>query len=395
LRFFRILPKVLRQLSWVGRKANKTQLSDITAGHSAKIANFFDKQNFVMKSILVELQETQCFFMIACQSVVLLSKNHNGIFSATNMVIVWVDHMIAGLCAAAGILPVVLGLWTLQRSNMCSGWIFFLSTATMITAECALYSVFREPKVSDMTSLRGTFPASCGQHPPPLRYCTLDQIENTIIPVTAFVAVISPFCLSLYGVTAIMFFWPHIEKLLLITADGRPRILQLVTTFKELWSKTWFKVSRGIMTFLIEAAFLLVALIYISCFALMISSADMAIIDWTSWGFGQFIAVTTWASVICKYVYWSICELHRHGDLEKISLQRSCRTSLIIYLVGTESYTETRFGASAHLVQDDKEQSNDDPTNDPRHELKSTEEYISLAEQSKTDLEAGQISKKY
>jgi hypothetical protein len=311
------------------------------------------------------------------------------------MVIVWVDHMIAGLCAAAGILPVVLGLWTLQRSNMCSGWVFFLSTATMITAECALYSVFREPKVSDMTSLRGTFPASCGQHPPPLRYCTLDQIENTIIPVTAFVAVISPFCLSLYGVTAIMFFWPHIEKLLLITADGRPRILQLVTTCKELWSKTWFKVSRGIMTFLIEAAFLLVALIYISCFALMISSADMAIIDWTSWGFGQFIAVTTWASVICKYVYWSICELHRHGDLEKISLQRSCRTSLIIYLVGTESYTETRFGASAHLVQDDKEQSNDDPTNDPRHELKSTEEYISLAEQSKTDLEAGQISKKY
>ncbi|KAJ5732863.1 hypothetical protein N7533_013310 [Penicillium manginii] len=166
LRFFRILPKVLRQLSWVGRKANKTQLSDITAGHSAKIANFFDKQNFVMKSILVELQETQCFFMIACQSVVLLSKNHNGIFSATNMVIVWVDHMIAGLCAAAGILPVVLGLWTLQRSNMCSGWVFFLSTATMITAECALYSVFREPKVSDMTSLRGTFPTSCGQHPP-------------------------------------------------------------------------------------------------------------------------------------------------------------------------------------------------------------------------------------
>lgn len=163
--------------------------------------------------------------MIVCQSVVLLSKNHNGILSATNMIIVWVDHMIAGLCAADGILPVVQGLWTLQRSNMCSGWTFLLSTATIITAECALYSVFREPKVSDMTSLRSTLPVTCGEYPSPLRYCTLDQIQNTIMPGTAFVAVISPFCLSLCVVSAIMPFWPYTKKFLLSTANSRPRVL--------------------------------------------------------------------------------------------------------------------------------------------------------------------------
>jgi hypothetical protein len=85
---FRYLPKVFRQPSWIGRKENKTQFSETTAGHSAKMADFLEKQNFVIKSILVELQETQYFFMIACQSVVQLSKNRNGILSATNMIIV-------------------------------------------------------------------------------------------------------------------------------------------------------------------------------------------------------------------------------------------------------------------------------------------------------------------
>lgn len=313
LRFFKIVPKVCRQVSWLGRRANRADLSDTAASHSSKMLNIFDKQDFILKAILVEFQETQCFFMVACQAVVLFSKNHHNIFGATNMVNVWADHSIAGMCAAAGSFPVVWSLWTLQRSNMVSGWILFLSTATLGAAQAAMFSMGELPDLREMGHLDGVFPESCGSHPPPIRYCGWEGLQNTMVPNGLLIGYVNPVTLAIYGLTVIMFFWPLLERFLTSRAvsESRPRLVELSSRVNNLWHAEWFRISRGVITALIEILLLVTFLIYTLslCFAAFgVTEVNMQVIDWTAWGFGQFVALTTWAAVFCKYVYWTICE---------------------------------------------------------------------------------------
>lgn len=64
--------------------------------------------------------------------------------------------------------------------------------------------------------------------------------------------------------------------------------------------------------------------------------------------------------------------------------------------VGTKSYTATRFGTSAHLVQDDHEgRSDDNPTHDHKHVSTIADEHVSIEEQAKSDLGTGQIGHSY
>lgn len=321
LRFFKIVPKVCRQVSWIGRRANRFEFSDTAAGHSSKISKIFDKQDFILKAILVEFQETQCFFMVACQAVVLFSKNHHNIFGATNMVNVWADHSIAGLCAAAGSFPVVWSLWTLQRSNMVSGWILFLSTATLGAAQAALFYMNKMPHLREMGHLDGMFPESCGRHPPPVRYCGWEGLQNTMIPNELLVGYVNPVTLAVYGITVVMYFWPLLEKLLKsrITSDSRPRLAHFSSRVGILWHAEWFRILRGAITAFIEVLLLVTFLMYIIslCFAAFgVTEVNMEVIDWTAWGFGQFVALTTWAAVFCKYLYWTICKYSLPGPIE-------------------------------------------------------------------------------
>ena len=309
LRFFKIIPKVCRQASWIGHKTNRKEFSESSAQRSHKIVRFLDKQDFILKSILVEFQETQCFFMVACQAVVLFAKKHHNIFAATNMVAVWSDHAIAGICAAAGSFPVVWSLWTLQRSGMASAWIVFLSTATLAVAEFALYSMHKRPKISEMGHLDGSWPNGCGGHPPPMRYCGWEGLQDSMLPVDLLFNVVNPFTLSLYGVTLIMYFWPLIKTLLWSgwMVDSRPRLAHFFSQISLMWYNEGFRIFRGVVTALVELAWFFFFLVYLVCLCLLVYGS-FSIIDESSWGFGQFVALTTWAAVLCKYIYWTACE---------------------------------------------------------------------------------------
>ncbi|KAJ5115840.1 DNA damage repair protein (Rad9) [Penicillium angulare] len=306
-------------------------------GHSGKINNALDEQHFVLKSILVEFQETQCFFMIACESVILISLRHNGIFAATNMAVVVADHTLAGIVGAAGIFPNVVGLWTLQRKKMCSAWIFFLSTCTLIAAEVAIYKISDVPSTSDMTKLHGTFPESCGGHPPPMRFCAWHTLETSLVTVDFFKQYVNPYCLILYGITLIIWAWPFAKKLLWSSAFKKfhPHLSQTSDQCRSIYSTTWFKLVRGLAMFLAELSILPFCALYIACF---IGRFNLQFVDWNSWGFGQFLALTTWAAVICKWIYWTI--------------------------FGTESYSETRIAEPYHIVKDGTAEYNSDRESD-------------------------------
>ncbi|KAJ5179977.1 hypothetical protein N7492_003187 [Penicillium capsulatum] len=370
LRFFKIVPKVCRQASWIGRKANRTKFSETAASRSSKIIEFFDKQDFILKAILVEFQETQCFFMVACVAVVLFSKRHHNIFGASNMVNVWADHSIAGMCAAAGSFPVVWSLWTLQRSNMVSGWILFLSTATLAVAQFALYSMGKMPELNEMGHLDGTFPASCGRHPPPMRYCGWDGLDSAMMPNDLIIGWVNPVVLTVYVITVGMYLWPFAEKLLKsrAVAGTRPGLAQHFSRISITWHTEWFYIVRGVITALIELLLLATFLVYIFslCYAALgVTAYNMEIIDWTAWGFGQFVALTTWAAVLCKYLYWTI--------------------------FGTEAYAKSRFGEGNHIVQEDHPGSHDRNFEEKSGGVPGQSTYHSLGD-SQNDMEMGRLS---
>lgn len=83
------------------------------------------------------------------------------------------------------------------------------------------------------------------------------------------------------------------------------------------------------------------------------------------------------------------------GGRSKRSLffPRSCRISLINLSSWHGFCVRTRFGASTHLIQDDKkEQSDDDLTCYHEDVSESSDKYISVEKHAKNDIETGQIS---
>jgi hypothetical protein len=275
--------------------------SRITPAFKSKLV----QQEAVLKSIAVEFQEAQCFFMLACQSAVFaviraLAKDPQFLGTQTMRAVNY-NLAMARLVCIGGILPVTFGLYIIHITGMSSLFICALSGLTIILAISGLVAI---PKTLSSASLSPLPYQSkldkCGQNAPPVVYCQgimLSEPQN-ILMIT--------FCTGVYfGILGIVI-TTYVES-------------KASHSLRKRRNTAWFyiakirKVSSGISVLcgldrvLYEINFLIWFIVYFLQFRpFWIEGA----IDPFAWSFGQIVAVTIWVPVITKYLHWSTCKCH-------------------------------------------------------------------------------------
>jgi hypothetical protein len=152
--------------------------------------------------------------MLASQAAILLAKKSNSIFDSYTIRSIWANNGIAGIVSSAGVLPVVMGMWSLQKMHMMEPWIFVLSVATIIVSEFSLYWTHETPSIDQLVSIDyNGWPDSCGGYAPPLIYCA-DQSEFYYerVPLLFVWQVLNPYCLTVFGLAVISWFLLILSK---------------------------------------------------------------------------------------------------------------------------------------------------------------------------------------
>jgi hypothetical protein len=246
--------------------------------------------------------------MIASQAAILLAKKSTTIFQSNTMPSLWANNGIAGVVSSAGILPIVMGMWSLQKMHRTEPWIFFLSVATIIVSEFALYWTHETPSVDQLSAFNyNGWPESCGGYAPPLIYCA-NQTEDYYlrVPLVFFWQVLNPYCLTVFGLDVILWFQPYVFKM--VDFEGHARLGLLSSKARQLATSTWGKWIKklpSLLTFCVELLFLAAVFLESLCFA---EFDRLKVINFSGWGFGQIVAMTIWFPVVSKYLYLILCE---------------------------------------------------------------------------------------
>ena len=147
-----------RQDAWKKAKSYQTSVSR-------------NGQHAALLTSTVELQKAQCFFMIAIQIAALLAIKEINYFKLESY-----EHLVHTLVlvynvAAAGIVPIVFGLFILHLSNMKSSFIYCLTALTVsVSSVTRHYKNFVEIGPDDVDGPQRK-PISCGGYPGPSKYC--------------------------------------------------------------------------------------------------------------------------------------------------------------------------------------------------------------------------------
>lgn len=285
----------------------------------ARLSKLFHRHNAVLKHTLIEFQEAQCFFMLASQIAILWATKSRAAFESYTLRSLLANYGVAGLVSTTGILPVVIGLWSLQRMRLNSPWIFALSVVTFIVSEVALFGTRDAPSVDQIVPIDyNGWPESCGFFPPPLVYCGIStsQIETRVLirgGAVFFTQWSNNYCLTVF--TLIILLW--IKSAIIDAIDDRSRrgfFLARIGTSQSIsmnqrvadskWGK-WLQWAYVFLTCLIEATLVAAIIMDITAFG---GLDVVGLIDWSAWSFGQIVAITLWLPVVSKYFYWLMCE---------------------------------------------------------------------------------------
>lgn len=304
-------------MSLFSRKKYKSpQSAEQTVSRAWK---YFDQHDVALRTIVVDFQEAQCFFIVACQIAILTARAHTNVLNVSTKPTLWANHAVAGMVSSAGILPIVLGMWILQRIRSHSAWMFVISTATFIPSELAFYSNFDLPKISQLAPVDTVWPASCGGHRPPIVYCenAYDNID-AYQPALSFGIYVNPFCLVVFCLVVIQWLSANIHKLMDVqtgkeTLKERLRLDNLSDSISSrinrLKATKWGGwISRAVPVVyvgIVELFFIVSIVIDARAFWTI---KKLGFIKFSSWSFGQLVAITLWLPVGCKYLYWTACE---------------------------------------------------------------------------------------
>jgi hypothetical protein len=377
MRSFRLAPRFFRLVAIIAGQRKKDKLRHKALGWELRARDYLAEHGYVLKSVMVEFQEAQCWFMIACQACTMFAMKFKHVFSSLTLMQLWSDHALTGLIGAAGILPITIGQWSLQRMHMSSAWILFLSTVTMIMSQVTLFWSYSKAALpSKLVGFSGdNWPTSCGGHPPPLIWCAdLSWIYNAIHPIDTFLYVIDPVCILIYiicfaewTIKELRPIWPAFNNLF-EKGRGLGRLSRLV---HRMFAHQHYRHIPKVIITVFEAYMFISVLIYVWYYYVV---SSIGTIEWSMWSFGQILALTLWAPVISKYIYWTMC---------KWSFYLNLSVDTDISLVGTESYSEVRVAAPYKIVKvgEDPDEDGDNDDNDsrpevenlPSHELRSHE----------------------
>lgn len=164
---FRVMPKCMRCV--LHRRPEHEEPS------SASVKEKLCRHMSIAKSILVDFQEAQSFFVICIQAAVLVAfAGDSIILGAFSLSQLQANYLVATWISAVVIISVTFGLWILHRSNLDSTYIYVWSVASIILSGVTFfYKSSQEPNLSsinlDESNIRRL--DKCGHHPPPLIYC--------------------------------------------------------------------------------------------------------------------------------------------------------------------------------------------------------------------------------
>lgn len=269
------------------------------------------QQEAVLKSIAVEFQEAQCFFMLACQSAVFasikaLAKNPQFLGMQT-MSAVKYNLAMARLVCLGGIVPVICGLYIIHSVGMSSLVICALSSFTIILAICGLVTIPTNFSSASLSPLPYQSKLDkCGQNAPPVVFC-----QGLPLSGPEFDFLIVAFCVIIYLIILGLSICSYVEcRNSHSYGKRRSKALSYITKYREELASDlpgwWLTYMLYDFLFL---SMLIAYLLWSRPFWL-----DGAI-DSSAWSFGQIIAVTIWFQVIVKYLYWSTCKCHSQRSM--------------------------------------------------------------------------------
>jgi hypothetical protein len=107
-----------------------------------RVREGIENQTGVLNNILVEFQEAQCYFMIACQAAVLKTINNGAnIFQATNFAQLEANQSLAVLIGYAGLLPTTYVLINMEAFGRNSWYTLCIAGMSLIAGTITLASI--------------------------------------------------------------------------------------------------------------------------------------------------------------------------------------------------------------------------------------------------------------
>ncbi|OGM40222.1 hypothetical protein ABOM_010858 [Aspergillus bombycis] len=286
----------------------------------------FGQHHFsVLKSMLVEFQEAQCFFMLSfqCAALIALAAGPQ-VFEATSLLQLQSNISMAKAVAFMGILPITYGLWIIHRIGLHSWYISVWSAITIVTSSVTLHLCKVEPRADNLQEIATADRLNkCGFFPPPLVYCRSDSDLGSNYSIVSSLTFglsdnfLNFTCIAIYGLLLLKRLAPYPKRWL-----GQKPWFQAIYHCVQPWLVSrGVRIISGTLNVIIETLLLLANFFY----SFMVIARSLPTTSLDSWSFGQIIAVTIWSPIISKYLYW--------------------------LLFGTDSYSAIRFPSPYKIIR--------------------------------------------
>ncbi|GAB1198196.1 hypothetical protein APSETT444_007505 [Aspergillus pseudonomiae] len=310
----KLIPAITRCIRWCTTRARST----------AKIQ--FGQHHFsILKSMLVEFQEAQCFFMLSfqCAALIALAAGPQ-VFEASSLLQLQSNISMVKVVAFMGILPITYGLWIIHRIGLHSWYISVWSAITIVTSSVTLHQCKMEPRADNLQEIATADRLNkCGFFPPPLVYCSSNSEFGPNYSIVNGLTFGLPdnyanfSCIAIYGFLLLKRLAPYPKRWL-----GQKPWFQATYHHVQPWLVSrGVRILSGTLNVIIEILLLFANLLY--SFLVIARSLPTTSLD--SWSFGQIIAVTIWSPIVSKYLYW--------------------------LLLGTDSYSAIRFPSPYKIIR--------------------------------------------
>lgn len=248
----------------------------------------------VIRHLLVEFQEAQCFFMIAIQAAALISLTKSEAFNDAPSILQYFQNIsLLKQSASGGIVPIAGGLLLLWWIGLNSWYVFGWSVVTISLSTATFGISFRmqhgevpkEIAYPDQT----TGLEKCGYNQPPLIWCA--SMSETV-----FLNFANIYSLAVFGLLLILQFWPLGKSLIQQQLSHRQRQIG--------WSlPRWMILTMTVVLVLAEIMSLIMTGSYAASMGSLIEG------PMKTWNYGQLVSMFIWAPIISKYLAWVFCAL--------------------------------------------------------------------------------------
>ncbi len=270
---------------------------------------------------LVEFQKTQCFFMLAIQ-IAAIVVIHRGLLGASNLEQIYIDTYVLTELAVGGMLPITFILFGLRTVGHRSLYLLVLSLVVWVLSAATWYLSSQADPTRNLSALvpAARFP-NCGLASPSSSCLNYN--------------VINPWFANSFNLHLGSVLYFSIVVLAFLFLDSYE--LHQRQGFKDLWATMgrWLKGIEGIAMsqtvlnvssrvgltsfkewrqFLFGLVSLAVVVYYVAFFVVYLdklrdflkrSNFELAVgsvLNFSSWGFGQIVALTIWLPPLCEYV---------------------------------------------------------------------------------------------